>query len=205
MIVPGLSELMRRWYARAQTTTVRAVVQPQPVPERWSTATTDWEMGFTTPETIYTAKHKTPFHKSMELLKANLTPAQWESYILNGWFEVTGNVYGRTYRILHGYASNVWRRGVQHTFTTRHFCLIAPTRKPMLNLHGGVIGHLQERLPMGDHLLMQKLTIELEEEFFLEQAISGQARVQDFDSYSLDSWRSMIAHFNREKLDPKKL
>jgi len=82
-------------------------------------------------------------HRSLCLLKTNLSPVQRQQYQKYAYFEVTGGNTGKRYRIRHGSQSNVDlldRRG----WRIATFCFVP-----------------EGQLPAGDILLAQKLALEL--------------------------------------------
>lgn len=97
--------------------------------------------------------------RARKLLRRHLTPKQRRQFTRNDWFEVIGNVTGRTYRIeCDSSCQNIVNRKLE-----RRYCI-------MLNENGdNESGDLY--LPDSDHLLAQKLLIETNERVFLRRAV----------------------------------
>jgi hypothetical protein len=97
--------------------------------------------------------------RAIQLLKENLTMAQREQYESRGFFEVTGGVTGRRYRIHRGLQMNVEE----------------------LNAAGRRVGLLcfmpEGRLPICDNMLAQKIALELFELEALETPRLSGSRV----------------------------
>ena len=85
-------------------------------------------------------------HRSIQLLKENLSPAQRQQYVRHCHFDVIGGSTGTRYRIRHGYQMNVEQldcRGKR----VRLLCFMP-----------------EGRLGVGDIMLAQKLALELFED-----------------------------------------
>jgi hypothetical protein len=90
-----------------------------------------------------------------QLLLEHLTPAQRETYTRNGWFIVEGGRSKTKYRINgHSVAGNIDVLNAKGGMTHRLCCHI----------------HYARDIPHGDHLLAQKITLELAEDDFLRTA-----------------------------------
>ena len=88
--------------------------------------------------------------RARQLLDGHLTPKQRRQLADHGWFEVRGSKSGKVYRI-HGkkFLANVWDMAGR-----LKLCAIAGDRA----------------MPLGDHLLLQKIMIETDEQRFLRIA-----------------------------------
>ena len=93
-----------------------------------------------------------PHERASQLLKQNLTAAQREQYESRRYFEVTGGVTGRRYRIHQGLQMNVEELNAAGR-RVRLLCFMP-----------------EGRLSMGDNMLAQKIALELFELDALEIA-----------------------------------
>lgn len=94
-------------------------------------------------------QHATALAKSRELLLSHLTPAQRATFENNGWFVVTGGKSDKQYRIqTASYVRNIEEmRGKK---VTHLLC-----------------GHLRDAVPLYDHHVAQKISLECDEEAFV--------------------------------------
>lgn len=103
----------------------------------------------------WTKKQRAASDRGWELLQAHLTPEQRHSLDEHGYFDVIGGSSKRTYRIMKGFTGNVM--------------LLSPTgkitRSICFGLRPGTTSHV-----MGDHLLAQKICLEVDEENTLKVA-----------------------------------
>ncbi|WGD51184.1 hypothetical protein QA641_37775 [Bradyrhizobium sp. CB1650] len=93
---------------------------------------------------------RTPEGRSLQLLRAWLSPAQRAQFTEKGYFEVTGGDTGRKYRIYAGASTNV--------------CEVDKKGRPM----GGLCFMPRGNLPVGDVMLSQKIALECSENHALE-------------------------------------
>ena len=95
--------------------------------------------------------------KAQELLLRNLTEEQRESFVAAGFFMVIGQRTKKRYRIdRNNYAGNIQELGQNNDAVARLCC------------------HLACDLPLADHLLAQKLSLEADEDAFLRLANRNQ-------------------------------
>lgn len=90
--------------------------------------------------------------RATELLLSLLTDEQRQSYRQHGWFIVVGGSTGRRYRIrCNSYQGNVDLLAANDNNRIEYrFC-----------------GHCRDRIPLGDHLLAQKIMLEIDETAFI--------------------------------------
>ena len=88
--------------------------------------------------------------RSRGLLLSHLTPEQWRTFEVNNWFVVEGGRSRVKYRIRGGnYAGNVYALGADGETAISRYC-----------------AHLAGNIPLHDHLLAQKIMIEVDEDSF---------------------------------------
>lgn len=85
-----------------------------------------------------------------QLLLTTLSPQQRRQVKNHNWFEVRGNATGAVYRVhAHKYLGNIW-----DVRANKKYCICVADRK----------------LPLSDHVLAQKLLLEVNEAVFLKTA-----------------------------------
>lgn len=93
--------------------------------------------------------------RANDLLVSMLTDEQRQSYEQHGWFIVVGGSTGRRYRIrCNSYQGNV--------------DLLAANDNNRIEYR--YCGHCRDRIPLGDHLLAQKVMLEIDETAFIALA-----------------------------------
>lgn len=95
--------------------------------------------------------------KGMSLLFEHLTPEQLKSYNEHGYFDVKGGTTGKTYRIKYGHTHNIDELDAD----------MQPAASLCFRLESG-LGYPD--YVMGDHLLAQKICLEVDEQDTLEVA-----------------------------------
>jgi hypothetical protein len=98
--------------------------------------------------------------RSLDLLKANLTPSQRQQFERHSYFDVVGSNTGSRYRISKGRMMNV---------------LVLDERRSWMRC---LCFEPRGRLPLGDVMLAQKLALELFEEEALEISNRGDAPIR---------------------------
>lgn len=187
-ILVGLREMLERWGRTDTPDNYMRVVPATGDPVGWRVATladmVNYRMRIAEREArdaraseAAADKMKAAAKKSFELLKRHLTKKQWNSYKKNGYFTVIGNVTGHEYHIVHGCAMNIYRKG-RKNLPTRCFCIQAKADFEFYDKGQRYV--YKQVLPYGDIMLMQKLSIETDEEEFLRIAVGERATLEEF-------------------------
>lgn len=119
--------------------------------------------------------------KSFKLLKQHLTKDQWKNFVELGYFEVKGGTSGHTYRIFCEDTMNVVRVGSRRG-RTMYYCVQSRVPVSDLEIKARQAYEGQTRcLPLGDILLMQKLSLETDEAGFLAVAVAQRSHLNTLE------------------------
>jgi hypothetical protein len=100
-------------------------------------------------------RYQLALSRSRELLVSHLTVEQRETFSRNNWFIVQGGKTGTRYRVrTNSYAGNIEVLKGDKSYRVDHV----------------LCGHLNSSLPLHDHHIAQKMSLECEEEYFLSIA-----------------------------------
>lgn len=106
------------------------------------------------------ARRQSAHDRAQQFLLDHLTPQQQETYTKNGWFIVEGGKTKTRYRI----RSNTLMANVD-------VMVFQPGSKVMEQPSHKLCGHIpSDQVPLGDHLLAQKMMLEFSEDDFLRLA-----------------------------------